>query len=231
MTEHTETIEIPSRWTTGIHVAGAVLGFAAAFVVGPLAHWLLGLAGTAPGPLRLAASLPTMWAIPILTVAGLIAGHVIASEWQKENGATTVAPEGMTVTRGDESSYVPRDQIDGVFTDGHDLVVVDGHTRELLRVKTDDVLISRLHAALERHGYPWRGISDPHEDAFTTWVDGGEQLTPAAHELLRARQRALSDKRPGAAQDARDELQKIGVVVRDRKNTQQYRVVPSGELR
>ncbi len=125
MTEHTETIEIPSRWTTGIHVAGAVLGFAAAFVVGPLAHWLLGLAGTAPGPLRLAASLPTMWAIPILTVAGLIAGHVIASEWQKENGATTVAPEGMTVTRGDESSYVPRDQIDGVFTDGHDLVVVE----------------------------------------------------------------------------------------------------------
>lgn len=45
-------------------------------------------------------------------------------------------------------------------------------------------------------------------------------------DLLRTRQRALTDKRMGAADDARDELRSLGVVVRDRDHKQQYREIP-----
>ncbi|WP_441316566.1 CysS/YqeB C-terminal domain-containing protein [Gordonia paraffinivorans] len=46
---------------------------------------------------------------------------------------------------------------------------------------------------------------------------------------MRARQRALADKRPGAAEDARDELRNLGIAVRDRHGAQQYRVIGRGE--
>ena len=36
---------------------------------------LVDVFGDAPGPLRLAAALPTAWAVPVLTAAGLAADH------------------------------------------------------------------------------------------------------------------------------------------------------------
>ena len=79
MAENTVNVSIPRRWIVGMHAAGALLGFGAAFVIGPLVTWLLGLAGDAPGPLRLAAGLPLVWAIPVLTLAGLgVAGGCFA---------------------------------------------------------------------------------------------------------------------------------------------------------
>lgn len=223
MAETASSVAIPRRWIVGMCITGALLGFGASFVIRPFVDWLLGMAGDAPGPLRLAAGLPQAWAIPVLTLAGLGVGFWIAREWQKENGTISVADEGATVRRAGNRSYVARDRIGGVFTDGRDLVIVDGRTNELLRVKTDTVLVTRLREAFERFGYPWQGTRDPNEQAFVTWVDGNDLLDPNAHDLLRARQRALADKRFGAADDARDELRVLGIAVRDRNDAQQYR--------
>lgn len=74
MAENSINVSIPRRWIVGMHVSGALLGFGAAFVIGPLVTWLLGFAGDAPGPLRLAAGLPLVWAIPVLTLVGLGVG-------------------------------------------------------------------------------------------------------------------------------------------------------------
>lgn len=64
MTENETTITIPRRWIVGFCVAGAVVGFGAAFAVGPFVEWLLSLAGDAPGPLRIAARLPLVGRSP-----------------------------------------------------------------------------------------------------------------------------------------------------------------------
>lgn len=226
MAENHVAIAIPTRWIVGVRIASAVLGFGAAFVIGPIVDWLLGLAGDAPGPLRLAAGLPLVWAIPVLTIAGVGLGFWITREWQRENGIITVSPEGVTVQRGGTGSHVARDRIHEVFSDGRDLILADKQTSELLRVKTDRILLTRLCQAFEGLGYPWQGTTDPHEHAFETWVDGNGQLNGRAQDLLRARQRALADKRSGAAEDVRDDLRDLGIVVRDRNDAQQYRVVP-----
>lgn len=74
MTENETTITIPRRWIVGFCVAGAVVGFGAALAVGPFVEWLLSLAGDAPGPLRIAARLPLVWAIPVFTLLGSAVG-------------------------------------------------------------------------------------------------------------------------------------------------------------
>lgn len=226
MSDHAVSVSIPTRWIVGFHTVGAAVGFGAAFIVGPLVHWLLGLIGDAPGPLRLAALLPTMWAIPVLTLVGLFTGHLVASNWQKESGSFIITPEGVTHQREGTGQHVARTRIDGVFTDGQDLVLVDDHSAELLRVKADDVLVTGLKDAFEHHGYPWMGTSDPQEDAFTTWIDGAGSLPAGAHDLLRTRRRLLADKQPGAAEGILDKLRELGVMVRDRGGAQQYRAIP-----
>lgn len=227
MTENETTITIPRRWIVGFCIAGAVVGFGAAFAVGPLVGWLLSLAGDAPGPLRIAARLPLAWAIPVLTLLGAAVGFWITHEWRKEVSVVAVSASGVAIESGGIRQYIDRDRIGGVFTDGKDLVVTDSQTNELSRSRTDTVLVGRLQHAFEQHGYHWQGSSDPYESAYVTWTDGGGGVGRRVDDLLRTRHRALADKRMGVAEEARDELRSLGVVVRDRDHKQQYRKIPS----
>ncbi|RCV55888.1 hypothetical protein DEF23_00630 [Marinitenerispora sediminis] len=216
-------MRFPRAWRCLVLSAGAVLGFGAAFVVGPVVDGLVRVADGAPAPLRIAAQLPLGWAVPVLTITGLVLGAWIVREWERENPVVTVGGEEVVVRRAGVSLRVGRGLVDGVFTDGHDLVLVDRETVELVRVHADRVLVSGLRQAFQRFGYPWRGEADPHEAAFAAWVDRDPALGEQAHALLRARHRALADKQAGAADDARDALRDLGVAVRDRRGGQQYR--------
>lgn len=226
MTESETTITFPRRWIVGFCAAGAAVGFGAAFVVGPLVEWLISIVDGAPGPLRIAARLPLAWAIPVLTLAGAAVGLWITREWRKEVSAVTVSTRGVTIVSGSTRQHIDRERIGGIFTDGKDLVVTDPQTNELSRSKTDAVLAKRQQHAFEGLGYPWQGNSDPYESAWVTWTDGSNAVDGRVDDLLRTRQRALTDKRLGAADDARDELRSLGIVVRDRDHTQQYREIP-----
>ncbi len=226
--EHQIAVTVPTGWVVGFCTAGAIIGFGAAFLVGPAVDWLLSLVGGAPGPLRLAARLPLVWAIPVLTAVGVVAGLWVARVWRNEVGVVTASAAGVTLERPGERQHVRRERIAGVFTDGTDLVLTDAATNELARSRTDGALTSGLQRAFEAFGYPWLGDSDPHESSYVTWVDGRDDVDPRVDTLLRTRQRALADKRVGAAEDARDELRTLGVAVRDRGGDQQYRETSRG---
>lgn len=157
-------------------------------------------------------------------IAGLCVGVWVGREWQKDCGVTTISAAGVTVTRGGNEHHAAREQISGVFVDRDDLVLVDQLSAELLRTKTDQALVPRLHRAFDELDCPWQGMADPHEREFVTWVDGQCPPDARAQALLRTRQRALADNRSGAAEDARDQLRDLGITNRD--NAQQYRVVP-----
>lgn len=228
MTEKEVHIAIPARWVIGFGVAGAMLGVGAAFILGPVVNWLVGLVGDAPGPLRLAAALPMQWAIPLLVAAGMSLGVWMGRQWQKDIGTVVLSAQGMTIQRDGADRYVAREQVAGVFIDSADLVLSDQATHELLRTPIEQMLAPRLRAEFARLGYPWQGATNPHENQFVTWVDGAGSLDSQTHGLLRVRQRALADKQYGAADDARDELRDLGITIRDRNRRQQYRVVTHG---
>ncbi|MFF9320201.1 hypothetical protein ACF1BP_29095 [Streptomyces sp. NPDC014735] len=223
--EPTVTVRLPEAWLWAVILGGAVLGLGAAFAVGPLADWMTSLFDSAPGPLRLAAALPLMWAVPVLTLCGGVAGAWLADTWRKENPVIEVGADSVVVHDATGGHHIEQARIAEVFTDGRELVLRDADGTEHVRTRVDSGLVGRLQSAFEQQRYPWRGTVDPHEADYTAWVDNGPGLDERAHTLLRMRQRALADDRTGAADEARDELHTLGISVRDRGKTQQYRKV------
>ncbi|MFD3993477.1 hypothetical protein [Streptomyces sp. NPDC058583] len=219
------TVRLPEAWLWVVILVGAGLGVGAAFAVGPVADWMIHLFDGAPGPLRLAAALPLVWAVPVLTLVGALAGAWVAGIWRAENPVVEVGADSIVVHHGGGGRHVERAQLAEVFTDGHDLVLRGAGGEEHVRTRVDSGLASRLRSAFEQHGYPWCGTADPYESAYTIWVDNTPGLDERAHALLRKRQRAITDDRTGAADEAREELQARGISVRDRGKAQQYRKV------
>lgn len=217
------TVRLPQSWQWAMILAGAALGAGAAFAVGPLADWMMSLFDGAPGPLKLAAALPLVWAVPVLGVVGGGVGLLLAATWQGENPVVEVGADSVVVHDATGSRHVERARIAQVFTDGRELVIRDEDGREHIRTRVDSGLAGRLRSAFEQHGYAWRGTADPHEAEYTAWVDNAPALDERTHALLRTRQRALADDRIGAADEARDELRALGINVRDRDKAQQYR--------
>lgn len=219
----TTTVGVPARYTAIFTGGGAVVGFAAAFVVGPLVSWLLGFFGDAPMPLRFMAELPFAWALPVLTVAGAVAGFLIVASWSDSAGAFEVGAEGITVRSKEADRFVPMSVCHRLAVEKGELIVLDQAAREIFRGPLDGEMVPGLQAALQEHGYPALESADPYTRDFSTWVEGDGNLDEGTEELLRARRRALADKRPGAAEEALDGLRRLGVMVRDRDGRQQYR--------
>ncbi|MGV9318088.1 YqeB family protein [Streptomyces sp. NPDC003660] len=219
----TVTVRLPGAWLGAVVLAGALLGFGAAFAVGPVAHWLMDVFGGAPAPLRLAARLPLGWAVAVLTVVGGVGGAVVAGAWKDESPVVEVGAGSVVVRRDGTGRHVERADVAEVFIDRRELVLRGADGREHVRTWVESALNGRLREAFERQGYPWLGTTDPHEAEFIPWVDHGPGLDEPAHALLRTRQRALIDEKSGAADAARDELRALGISVRDRGKAQQYR--------
>lgn len=112
--------------------------------------------------------------------------------------------------REDDKRRIARERVNGVFTDGKDLVVVDAGGGELLRTKTDDELATQLGPVFEQRSYPYLGAQDPWEGHFVTWVDGEDSLDAGVEALLWGRHRAKLDKKRGRMQELSERLSETG---------------------
>lgn len=229
MSENSVTVELDQRLSHVFAGVGAVVGFLAAFAVGPVVDWLLGRFDSAPVPLRLISELPLLGAVLLLTVAGLLAGWMVFSMWSDDVSTVTVSPDGVLIKYRKSSVRFSRAEIGQIFMDGEELVLVDTSSRELSRTTGDSSISRKLKEAFERFGYAWMGTSDPRDAEFIPWVDRSGDLDEKMHTLLRSRRRALADEKPGAAEEAREGLAELGIVVRDRGDEQQYRIVGQPE--
>lgn len=225
MSEGSVTVRLDQRLGGYFALGGAAIGFGAGFAVDPVVSWLIERAGGAPAPLRLLSELPLVGEVALLTVLGAVAGWFVFGMWSDEVAEVTVSDAEITVKADKNSTRFERAEIDQAFLDKDDLVLADSTGRELIRCGSDAAIAGKLREALERHGYEWAGTSNPWDDEFVTWVDRGGDLSESEHGLLRSRRRALADAKPGAAEEARDELATLGLMVRDRGEEQQYRRV------
>lgn len=217
------TVTLDRRFAPAFITVGAAVGLGVAFAVGPVVAWLLEMVDGAPAPLRLLDQLPLGWAIALLVLAGALAGWYVFLGWGREVGEVTVDAQRVVIAGSTGSVSFARAEIADIFLDKDELVLLDARSRELSRTTSDSAVAHRLAAAFEQFDYPWRGTGDPHE--FSAWVDRSPDLDAPAHELLRRRRRALADGRTGVAEEARDELLDLGIVVRDRGGRQEYRRV------
>ncbi len=89
-----------------------------------------------------------------------------------------------------------------------------------------DLRVEPMSEAFRRHGYTWLE-ADPHRADFREWTPGEPELSAPANAVLRARQIVREKIGDGdAVRELRDELAKLGVVVRDADKAQFWRRMP-----
>lgn len=210
----------PTSSTVCMHVAFMLMGTGVGWLVGFLADWLVTLPwAPLQGPAELVASIPAPW----LPAAGSVAGLALGLVAQYEQLVIRLSDDRVVLTRKGRTQDFPRDAIAAVFRDGTRLVLLGHDGGELTRQECD-LDVGRVADAFTEHGHMWAD-ADPHKDQFRRWVPGAPGLPEGANALLEARQESLEKK--GSSdddlQELREELARLGVVVRDEKRRQYWR--------
>jgi hypothetical protein len=166
---------------------------------------------------------PVERSYPVGAAVVALAGLVLAFLGTRERLTVTVGRTSVRLHRNGHGRDVARAGVAGVFRDGKALVLLDAGGGELAR-EPSDLSAERLRAAFTGQGWPWVE-QDPYGTAYRRWVEGLPGLPPGADALLRARQRAVDAGRAGEAAELRGELARLGVVVRDERKRQYWRLV------
>ena len=160
---------------------------------------------------------------PVFGIAWSALYVLLATAGARAVTTVRVDPGGVTVTRADRTTTAGREEVAAVFCDGRDLVLLRPDGGEAARERTWH-RAARLRRAFSAEGWPWRD-GDPYAAEYSRWVEGLPDVGAREEALLRARHAAL---RSGDAADAsalREELGRLGVVVRDEGRRQYWRRV------
>ncbi|MEO3816366.1 hypothetical protein [Plantactinospora sp. B24E8] len=171
---------------------------------------------------KLIDSVDEPWTWVVALAVGAVAGLVVAGIAAAERLTVTVSHRSVALVRGDNRREVDRDRILGVFRDGKQLVLLGPAAEELVR-ESSDLDADQLRTAFEAHGYRWHADGDPYRDGWRRWAEGGAGLPPGADALLRVRQRAVDKDDRRDLVELRDELLRLGVVVREQDKRQYWR--------
>ncbi|HWM05303.1 MAG TPA: hypothetical protein VNP92_23435 [Actinophytocola sp.] len=174
------------------------------------------------GLLELIDSIPEPWGTVGSLTVGLVAGLVLGGIGAHESLTVSVADERVTLESFGRVATHEHADVATVFLDRKQLVLLGADTAELDR-RPCELDRERVAAAFRAHGYPWAD-ADPHADAYRRWVPDTPDLPTGANALLTARQKALGKTDSTNARELRSELARIGVVVRDDKRKQYWRL-------
>ncbi|MGW5211312.1 YqeB family protein [Streptomyces sp. NPDC004051] len=203
-----------------LYAAFVLVGAGVGWLVDFLADWLVTLPwAPLQGPAELVALLPA----PVLPAAGAVAGLALGLVAQHEQLGIRLSDDRVALTRKGREQEFPHDAVATVFRDGKQLVLLGHDGGELTRQECD-LDTGRVAEAFTEHGYAWADV-DPHQDEFRRWVPGAPGLPEGANAILKARQESLEKKGPsdGGVRELREELARLGIVVRDEKRRQYWR--------
>lgn len=210
----------------GLPLLGLVLGF----FLPRIADWAVDQQWVPfQGPLELIAKGDSWWVVAICVVVGGLAGVVLAAMALEDTLRTTISNSEVEFVKNQQTVRVPREKVALAFLDGKEIVLQDSRSAELARERHDQLgrEAKAIAPAFRAHGYPWSDTGDPREGEFRRWVEDDPELSPAANAVLKARSKAFDqgDKGKADLRELRQELAKLGCVVRDRDKKQYWRSV------
>jgi hypothetical protein len=165
------------------------------------------------GPFKLIASFHGAWVVVVCLAVGLVLGSWLAYVGIAESLKVTLTDSEIRLDKEKTTHPVARRDVDAVFADGKKLVVLDRGSRQLVRT-TSEVTRARLADAFRLHGYPWVE-QDPYAELYERWVPDTPDLPAEVNALMSAREVALRKRVAKDAARLRDEVQKLGFVVRE----------------
>ena len=205
-----------------IVVVFPLLGLLIGAGIHPLAEWASDVDALPFGRFSdVVAKLDPWWAQAAVAAVGLLAGAAFATYALLETVTVRIGPDQLQLKRGDATWSIARADVDAVFVESKQIVVLDQHTAEFARkpFEGDQELLA---TSLTKLGYPWSD-GDPHAASYRRWIDESPDLTDAEHFMLRTRAKALSAGDSDEADDLRAELSRVGLVVRDEGHRQYWR--------
>lgn len=205
------------RWTL-LPVGCALLGWSLQLLASWLVTWKYMLFR---GILETVDSIPAPWDTIGSLGIGLVGGLVLAGIGEHESLTATVGDDEVTLSGMDRVSTFGRADVAAVFFDRKQLVLLGHDTGELDR-RPCDLGRDQVADAFREHGYPWTD-GDPHADEYRRWVPDMPGPPEGANALLTAR--GKKDPTSADARELRGELARLGVVVRDEKRKQYWRVL------
>ncbi|MGN9756320.1 YqeB family protein [Streptomyces sp. SD31] len=217
------TVIAESAWVLALFCVGCGVGIG--WLVTVLAGWLVTLPW-APfkGPAELLTSVPEPWLSLGGVAVGALLGLVVGGVAVHESLSVSVSRSRVVLGIRDASQEFEDDEIGLVARDGKQLVLLRADGMELAR---EDCGLSwqRVSGAFAEHGYRWAD-EDPYREEFRLWVPGTPGLPEGADPLLRARAaaRKKGEQEADDARELRGELLRLGVVVRDEKKRQYWRM-------
>lgn len=216
------TVQEAAAVRYGIWVACPAAGAAAAWGLELAAGWITTL-GWFPfqGVFELVTKMPEPWATLAAVTVGAVAGFVFALFWASEMMSVEVSHARVTLRRDDKTFGFGRDEVESVFADGKQLVLLSPAGAELVREKSD-LSRARLEQAFTGQGYRWRA-ADPFAGEFRMWIEHAPDLPADVNALFTARRKAISRYETEEAAELAREIRKRGVSVRDEKKRQYYR--------
>lgn len=219
--ERVTVLREPVWWTVVFYVGAVLIGSGVGWLLGIAVDWLASQKyAPMKGPARLVAEIPDLALIGLGALAGLVVGGIA----QYEQLVVRLEKSHVVLTRKGQQQRLAREDVGTVCRDGRELVVLGPEGRELARHECG-IPFDRVAAVFTEHGYRWAD-ADPYKDDFHLWVPDLPGLSTGANALLKARQKALESKdSDDDVHMLREELARLGVVVKDEKQRQYVRTL------
>jgi hypothetical protein len=173
------------------------------------------------GPFVVVRALPGSVTLYGALGVGAILGLVLAGLVDRESLTIRIDADEVVLTRPGTTRRVPRGDVALAFTERDRLVLLGRTGRELAR-EPCHLSATRLRAGFAERGIAWAD-QDPYATAYHRWVPDLPEVSGTANALLVARQKALDSGDEDDARDLRDELGRLGYVVRDEGKKQYWR--------
>lgn len=164
------------------------------------------------------------WSSVLLSVIGLLCGLFLVHWLMEQNISIKMTDATVTVQNKLLNMEILRKDIQHVFLDNGELVIVGFSGHELLR-EPHDTSKHKIEQAFNKHGYPWRSEGDPYKDHYQLWFEDSPDLLIPENALMKAREKAIENDDEEAMRDLKSELAKLNIVVRDEDGLQYWRNV------
>ncbi|MGA5304760.1 YqeB family protein [Nucisporomicrobium flavum] len=216
------TVATPAGLRVAVWLGLAAIGGGLGWVVHELPGWLLRIPFVPlRGPLRFAAGLPEPAATVVTVAVGTLLGLALAWLVDKESLTVRITGTDVVLIHPGVHRTVPRAEVAVAYRERDELVLLGSSGRELAR---EPLLVGGQRLA-ELFGAAWTA-QDPYAASYRRWVPGLPDVPAEAEALLTARQKALADHDTDDARQLRQELARLGFVLRDEKRRQFFRQAP-----
>ncbi|GGE61404.1 50S ribosomal protein L29 [Priestia taiwanensis] len=225
--------------TTLPAIIGGVLGWFAPAI----ANWVLTLPIVPmEGLLETITSFHHLWVSIIGTILGIAAGSALTLFIFHESLEVTVSSSNVQLKFKDNVKTIEKNDIstiyihmldkkqrqENLYLENKHLVILGNTGNELYR-EIIDVKQEAAREVFERYEYPW-AEEDPFADAYERWVPAHPDFPEKINVLLSAREKALKKDKRDEAKYLREDLAKLGVVIKDQRKGQYVRLAKEKEV-